>query len=111
MQFRLTDILDMNKNGNTTGLGSGILFGSGTLLLALTAILTYLPRDNDYRSLLTWLGILVGFSFVFLGIPMLVASLVTSIVSVIKNRTQRVGYIVLVGNLLIGVGAIVWLFR
>lgn len=105
------DILDMKKNEDTTGLVSGILFGSGTLLLTLTTILTYLPRDNDYRGLLTGLGLLIGFSFVFLGIPMLVASLVTSVISVVKNHQQRVGYIVLTGNLLLGVGTIVWLFR
>lgn len=88
-----------------------ILFGSGSLLFGLTVILTYLPRDNDFRSLLTWLGLLIGFSFVFLGIPMLVASLVTSIISIVKHHQQRAGYIVLVGNGLFMAGTLIWLFR
>lgn len=88
-----------------------ILFGSGMLLLVLTAVLTYLPRDNDFRGLLTWLGILIGFSFAFLGIPMLIASLVTGIISIVKDRKQRAGYAVIAGNLLLVVGTLVWLFR
>lgn len=101
----------MNKNGNASGLVSLILFGSGTLLFVFTVVLTYLPRDNDFRSLLTWLGLLIGFSFIFLGIPMLVASLITSIVSLVKKRQQRLGYIALAGNVLFGIGALLWLFR
>jgi hypothetical protein len=101
----------MDNKKNTTGLVSMILFGSGTILFALTAILTYLPRDNDFRAVLTGLGLLIGFSFLFLGIPMLVASLVTSIISIAKNRQQRVAYVVLAGNVLFGVGTLLWLFR
>lgn len=101
----------MNKNGNTSGLVSLILFGSGTLLFILTVVLTYLPRDNDFRSLLTWLGLLIGFSFVFLGIPTLLASLVTSIVSLVRKRQQIVGYVVLAGNALFGIGTLLWMFR
>jgi hypothetical protein len=101
----------MDKNGNTTGLVSLILFGVGMTLFGLTAVLTYLPRDNDFRSILTWLGLLVGFSFVFLGIPMLVASFVTSIVSIIKNHKQRIGYMALAGNLLFVAGILLWIFR
>lgn len=101
----------MNKNENASGIASLILFGSGTLLFVLTAVLTYLPRDNDFRSLLTWLGLLIGFSFIFLGIPMLVASLVTSIISIAKRRQQRFSYIVLAGNALFGIGTLLWLFR
>lgn len=88
-----------------------ILFGSGALLFIFTAVLTYLPRDNDLRSLLTWLGLLIGFSFIFLGIPMLLASLVTSIVSVVRKRHQKVGYVVLAGNALFVIGTLLWLFR
>lgn len=101
----------MNKNGNTSGLVSLILFGSGTLLFVLTVVLTYLPRDNDFRGLLTWLGLLIGFGFIFIGIPMLVASLVTSIVSLANNRQQLLGYIALAGNALFGLGTLLWLFR
>lgn len=88
-----------------------ILFGAGMSLLVFTTILTYLPRDNDFRGLLTWLGLLVGFSFVFFGIPMLLGSLVTGVVAIFKNRKQRTGYIILAGNLILGIGTLVWLFR
>lgn len=88
-----------------------ILFGSAAALLLLTVIFTQLPRDNDFRAILTGLGLLIGFSFVILGIPMLVASLVTSVISILKEHKQRMGYFVLAGNLLIGIGISLWLFR
>jgi hypothetical protein len=101
----------MKKNGNTIGLVSLILFGVGVIFFGLTAVLTYLPRDNDFRSLLTWLGLWFGFGFVFLGIPMLLASFVTSIVSIVKVHQQSIGYIVLTGNLLLATGVLLWPFR
>jgi hypothetical protein len=54
---------------------------------------------------------LIGFSFAFLGIPMLIASLVTGIISIVKDHKQRAGYAVIAGNLLLVVGTLVWLFR
>lgn len=101
----------MNKKGNTIGLVALILFGIAVLLLGFTIVLTCVPRNNEYRSNLTWAGLLVGFNFVFFGIPMLIASLVTSIISIIKVHRQRMGYIVLGGNILIGMGILSWLFR
>lgn len=101
----------MKKRENAIGLVAIILFGTAVLLLGLTIALTFAPRNNEYRSNLTWAGLLIGFNFVFFGIPMLIASLVTSIISIVKIHRQRIGYIVLAGNVLIGVGVLCWLFR
>lgn len=101
----------MNQKGNTIGLVAFIFFGIAVLLLGFTIALTFIPRDNEYRSNLTWAGLLIGFNFVFFGIPMLIASLVTSIISIIKIHRQRIGYVVLAGNIVIGLGVLGWLFR
>lgn len=101
----------MNKKENTTGLVAFILFGIAILLLGFTVALTLIPRANEYRSHLSWAGLLVGFSFVIFGIPMMIASFVTSIISIIKIHRQRISYVTLAGNLLIAAGVLSWLFR
>lgn len=101
----------MNKKENTIGLVAFILFGIAIVLLGLTVALTLIPRANEYRSHLSWAGLLVGFSFIIFGIPMMLASFVTSIISIIKIHHQRIGYVTLAGNVLIGIGIISWLFR
>jgi hypothetical protein len=93
----------------TLGRTALILFSSFVGLLALTVALTYIPRDNDFRSLLSWLGWLVGFSFAVLMIPLLGSSLVVSIISIVKRRGRQEGIVALICNLLVFVGVMAWL--
>lgn len=103
--------MDNNGNRGTLGRVAISLFGSSLLLLVFTVVLTYLPRNNEFGSLLTWLGLLVGFSLFFLGIPMLLASLVISLIAIVKDHSKNLAYITLAGNLVVHIGIICWLFR
>jgi hypothetical protein len=93
----------------TIGTTSLALFAGSTFGLALTTLLTFIPRDNELRAVLTWLGLLVGFSYLFVGIPMLVAAFIVGIVSVAKNSGRREGLITISGVVLCIVALLAYL--
>ena len=94
--------MSINKSLSTWTIGKtslALLLGS-TAWLVLTGILTYLPRNNEFGGILTWLGLLVGFGYLLIGIPMILAALITSIISVSNNKGRTLGLITL-GTILV----------
>lgn len=85
------------------------MLGIGVVWLACTILFTYLPRENELRAILTTLGLLVGFSFVFIGLPILVAAFFTSIFAVARDKGRREGLITLICTAASFLGTLIYL--
>jgi hypothetical protein len=98
------------SSGWTIGRTSLSLLIISTIGFILTAALTYIPRDNDYRAILTLLGLLIGFAELLIGIPLLIAAFVTSVIAVVKKRGLIEGRITLFTITGMFLAYFLWLF-
>ena len=93
----------------TIGMTSLALLGASAFGLMMTVLLTYIPRDNEFRAILTWLGLIVGFSYIYVGIPLLIAAFIVGIVAIAKNSGRQSGVITLSGIMLSAIALMTYL--